>query len=800
MKKIFFTIFIALFFTACTGQFNLVNDKPLKINLIQKADESDLEAMILLNKYYKYPYTKEGLKNYTLWYENILKSNNKEYIYKLALIYLEYSSMFINGEEKATALLKKASVLGYKKADLKLINLKLKKYKTKEALSHAQKIQDYLNEEELSELYKIYSKRYKRKEASDLLDYMKEKNYATPFDENFTLLRKYMYNKANKNNYNSFINEVITSKNIVHMEKLAKYLKDRLRYKDSIRVYKELLKINYQNADVYYELAKIYERSNTRDKHKKDTEKSKEFYKKAIKYGHKEASYKLLISYSSKKELMNEYLKLKEELEKTEKGKLSIVKYLRYKSFNAKANILLEELALNGNEDAILSLALNKPSRFNFDPDAYNQTKKWQKYIKEEGSKSLQQKYLKELKTYNYSRVFPNELDFFNEQELKDENILTYRELYKKNKYRNKEYALKYLKLAVEANDVKSAMDLHSYYLYTRGKKDFKKAVLALEPFAKKGDKESIYKLSQTYKRPPYLLEKHKDINKALEYLEQLAQKGDEKAQRRLIDYYLCSTCEKGKVLNYSKAYIYTKMLHEKSYPRYTATLAWLYNHGYGVEIDLQKAKKLYEQAAKDGYDAGYYYLAWLYYSDKETKDTKFIRIDYKEALKYLKKGAQKGHSNSINLLGLFYEKGYGVKKDIQQAIAYYKQVANYNTYAAFHLGRYYRDNKEYKKAIKYFEISSRSNKSNALVELGIIYESGLGVDKDINKAIKYYEKAYSNTKDKSASYNIALIYHYGKGRQKIDLKKAKQWYLLSGTKKAKKQLSILEKKLKKNL
>ena len=79
-------------------------------------------------------------------------------------------------------------------------------------------------------------------------------------------------------------------------------------------------------------------------------------------------------------------------------------------------------------------------------------------------------------------------------------------------------------------------------------------------------------------------------------------------------------------------------------------------------------------------------------------------------------------------------------------------------------------EKKDYTLAIKIFEDLDSKGNLKASYNLGHMYENGLGVKKDFNKAIEYYEKA-SKKGLKEAQEFMALYYEKNKDFQKaIDL------------------------------
>lgn len=64
----------------------------------------------------------------------------------------------------------------------------------------------------------------------------------------------------------------------------------------------------------------------------------------------------------------------------------------------------------------------------------------------------------------------------------------------------------------------------------------------------------------------------------------------------------------------------------------------------------------------------------------------------------------------------------------------------------------------------------------NAMYNIALIYDEGLGVPKDKAKAIKWYLEP-ANRGDIAAQYNLAIIYDYGQGGVKENNKEAVKWY-----------------------
>ncbi len=82
---------------------------------------------------------------------------------------------------------------------------------------------------------------------------------------------------------------------------------------------------------------------------------------------------------------------------------------------------------------------------------------------------------------------------------------------------------------------------------------------------------------------------------------------------------------------------------------------------------------------------------------------------------------------------------------------------------------------KDYAKAMKYAFIASERGNTDAMVDIGLMYDEGLGVQKDKEEAIKWFRKA-AEQGNAVGQYNLADCYQYGTGVS-VDLSQAKYWY-----------------------
>ncbi len=122
-----------------------------------------------------------------------------------------------------------------------------------------------------------------------------------------------------------------------------------------------------------------------------------------------------------------------------------------------------------------------------------------------------------------------------------------------------------------------------------------------------------------------------------------------------------------------------------------------------------------------------------------------YAKKDYKTAYDYFLKAEAKGNVSGIANIGLLYEFGYHLNKDLAKAIEYYdRAIEKDNKYAMFRKGYVMANNfqfKDDKKSFEYFLASAPVNK-NAANWLAYMYETGRGTDADFDKALEWYKNA----------------------------------------------------------
>mgnify|MGYP003295750771 CR=1 FL=1 len=136
--------------------------------------------------------------------------------------------------------------------------------------------------------------------------------------------------------------------------------------------------------------------------------------------------------------------------------------------------------------------------------------------------------------------------------------------------------------------------------------------------------------------------------------------------------------------------------------------------------VDVEKARKYYEEAASYGYAYAFNNLARIALNEGNEI----------AAIKYFKMSGDLGESWALNKLGEFYRK----KGELSDAFFYYNESIKSHSYekhyyAYYNLAKYFymngydsKYNKDIDKAVEYLDIASSNNILNASLELFYFY------------------------------------------------------------------------------
>lgn len=172
-----------------------------------------------------------------------------------------------------------------------------------------------------------------------------------------------------------------------------------------------------------------------------------------------------------------------------------------------------------------------------------------------------------------------------------------------------------------------------------------------------------------------------------------------------------------------------------------------------------------------------------------EQADKYYDAKEYDKAIPLLNELAQRNHAKALNLLGVCYEYGEGVTKDLSKSFDYYQKAANLgwrraqcNLGLCYEYGEGVAVNKEkayfwYDKSFRQYKKLADNGDADAQLEVGKFYYAGrMRGGKDYVKSLPWFEK--SANQGNSDAYNyLGLIYQYAYGVEK-NVDKAYDYYI----------------------
>lgn len=192
-----------------------------------------------------------------------------------------------------------------------------------------------------------------------------------------------------------------------------------------------------------------------------------------------------------------------------------------------------------------------------------------------------------------------------------------------------------------------------------------------------------------------------------------------------------------------------------------------------------QKAFLLFMQAGDRGHPMAQFNLGLCY------ENGKGVEKDLVKAVECYENAAAQGQAGAMYNLAILYMQGEGgLSKDLQHSIELLKEAAEHGLCKAqSFLGLYYADESsshcDYEKAVPYLKMAAAKNDSSAEYTLGICYERGLGVEKDMPRAGMFYKSAAEHGHT-GAQYNIGVFFEHGLGGFVVNKREAARFYRMA--------------------
>jgi len=210
---------------------------------------------------------------------------------------------------------------------------------------------------------------------------------------------------------------------------------------------------------------------------------------------------------------------------------------------------------------------------------------------------------------------------------------------------------------------------------------------------AEKGDAEAQFQVGRSYFWAQG--EKRNDAV-AAEWFRKAAEQGHAKAQNNLGYMYVEG---RGVKPDKQEAAKWLSLAAEQGPGMAQDDLGVMFSNGQGVPKDLVQAEKWYRKAAGQGLPEAFWHLGELCYFGGEG-----VKLDYAEAEKWLLKAAANGKVAARNMLGVIKEQGFVRPRDLTAAA-------------------------------KEFELAAVAGNAKAQANLGRLYYTGQGVERNLARA-----------------------------------------------------------------
>jgi len=169
------------------------------------------------------------------------------------------------------------------------------------------------------------------------------------------------------------------------------------------------------------------------------------------------------------------------------------------------------------------------------------------------------------------------------------------------------------------------------------------------------------------------------------------------------------------------------------------------------------EAARWYRSAAERGDVHAQMQMAFMYENGHGVPE------DGAQAIEWYRKAAAQGDRDAGFWIAYLYKDGHGTPKNMEEAVRWYKWAAEKGDSRAYaSLGEYYMDTGNYPEAISCFRKAAGEN-ARGQFYLGEMYEKGLGVPRNLNKAAYWYRLAANSKEDPIyGSYGMEALERIG--------------------------------------
>ncbi|EFO20001.1 Sel1l protein [Loa loa] len=277
----------------------------------------------------------------------------------------------------------------------------------------------------------------------------------------------------------------------------------------------------------------------------------------------------------------------------------------------------------------------------------------------------------------------------------------------------------------------------------------------------------------------------------AFQFFKKAADKGNPVGQSGLAIMYMYG---KGVKQDYTKAAKLFTLAAEQGWVDGQLNLGYLHFRGLGVKRDFKLAIKYFQLASQSGHVNAYFNLAQIHATGTGVPRNCHTAVElYKNvaergrwserlmeayasyrsgrvdeaAFKYLflaELGYEPAQTNFAYIIDRGESNLFPSEEALQRALLHWQRSANQDyAYARIKLGDYYYYGYgtpvDYEMAAAQYKIASdRHQAAQAMFNLGYMHEQGLGINKDIHLAKRFYDMAAETSADAYMPVNLALM------------------------------------------
>ena len=190
---------------------------------------------------------------------------------------------------------------------------------------------------------------------------------------------------------------------------------------------------------------------------------------------------------------------------------------------------------------------------------------------------------------------------------------------------------------------------------------------------------------------------------------------------------------------NYATAYEGFLKAAEHGHVRAACALGFMYNYGEGVEQNIDISEEWFIKSAEMGHVSAQYMLALIYYK---------IRNNISESLKYFRKAAEQGMVDAQYYLGI-HQITCGVPWP-QNESDKPTQMSPKEFYGQMEI-----------EGLNWIKKAAIGGHCKAQFILGVAYQYGDRVEKNMTKAIKWYTAASNSTMNPPHPMSAVFIWHF---------------------------------------